>query len=161
MTRKLFQILLLTLTLYVYIIRVEAVKGLAEKGTKDEPLPKDNPLDYARSKGAVAGSTETKTASTSVTKNNSAKTKPLPGKMKPAPVKRAPAPAVPSKTKGAKPGPVPFDESAYITNINSIGEEDSSGKKKNKVSATAVVPIVSPTVAPSMGKSWMYKSAMG
>merc|ERR1711991_271069 len=100
---------------------------MGDKGTKDEPLPKDNPLDYARSKGAVAA-----------TQGAPSKIQPAAGKSKPAPAgKSKPAPAGKSTAKvaNAKSKPAPLDESAYITNVNSIGEEDPSGKKKNKVAA--------------------------
>lgn len=145
MPGQLLLVLLLVLVFSLYNLRVEAVNGLADKGTKDEPLPKDNPLDYARSKGAAVGTLGTKATSKGVL----GKAKPVAGKTKPAPaIKKATGTA----TAAGKSKPAPLDESAYITNVNSIGEEDPSGKKRDKITATTAVPSESTTIAPSMGK---------
>ena len=152
MPRQFLLVLLLAFVWPAYIIPVEAVNGMADKGTKDEPLPKDNPLDYARSKGAVAATQ----GAPSKIQPAAGKSKPAPaGKSKPAPAgksKPAPTGKTTAKVANAKSKPAPLDESAYITNVNSIGEEDPSGKKKNKVAAATSVPIESATVAPSVGK---------
>ena len=150
-------LLLFALLLLVILDGIQAAGGLPDKGTKDTPLPVDNPLDYARRKG-VAGAGTSKSAP--------GKTKPVAGKPKPA------AAVAGTAAKGATPGkkapsgkvkPAPLSESDYLTNVNSISEEDPKGKKVNKpapapapATATATaVPTVHTTVAPSIGRSFM------
>ena len=100
------------------------------------------------------------TKATASAKNNKKKTKATSkgvlGKAKPVAGKTKPAPAIKKATGTAtaagKSKPAPLDESAYITNVNSIGEEDPSGKKRDKITATTAVPSESTTIAPSIGK---------
>ena len=149
-------LLLFALLLLAVLDSIQAAGGLPDKGTKDTPLPVDNPLDYARRKG-VAGAGTSKSAP--------GKTKPVAGRPEPAAAAAAAKGATPGKkAPSGKVKPAPLDESDYLTNVNSISEEDPKGKKVNKpapapapapatATATATaVPTVHVTVAPSIGK---------
>ena len=103
--------LFITLLFLAALATTNGINGLPDKvNTKDVPLPKDNPLDYARKKGAAVAPPK----STSVQKTI--------------------VPAIPPKASSSKTAPAKtgFDESDFITNVNGVEEQDTHGKSLGK-----------------------------